>query len=90
MSIGSAKDAHMGRRNHDVQVSPKGGGRTGYTVKQDGHVLSQHNKQGTAIDAGKQEAKRDGVDLTIRGRDGRIRSKDSYGNDPLPPRDTEH
>lgn len=80
----------MGRRNHDVQVSPKGSGRSGYTVKQDGQVLSQHNKQSTAIDAGKREAKKDAVDLTIRGRDGRIRSKDSYGNDPNPPRDTEH
>lgn len=80
----------MARRNQNVQVSPKGGGRSGYTVKQDGHVLSNHNKQGTAIDAGKREAKKDGVDLTVRRPDGRIRSKDSYGRDPLPPRDTEH
>jgi len=80
----------MSRRNHDVQVSPKGSGRTGYTVKQDGQVLSQHNKQSTAIDAGKREAKKDGVDLTVRRPNGQIRSKDSYGRDPLPPRDTEH
>ena len=46
----------MGRRNHDVIVGPKGGGRSGYTVKQDGRVISQHNKQSTAIDAGKHEA----------------------------------
>jgi hypothetical protein len=80
----------MGRRNHDVQVSPKGGGRTGYTVKQDGRLLSNHNTQRTAIDAGRREARKDGVDLTVRGENGRIRSKDSYGCDPLPPRDTEH
>ncbi len=80
----------MARRNHDVQVSPKGGGRTGYTVKQDGRLLSNHNVQRTAITAGKREAQKDGVDLTVRGRDGRIRSKDSYGRDPLPPRDREH
>jgi hypothetical protein len=80
----------MGRRNHDVIVGPKGGGRTGYTVKQDGRLISEHNKQSTAIEAGKREAKKDHVDLTVRGQDGRIRSKDSYGRDPLPPRDTEH
>lgn len=29
-------------------------------------------------------------ELIIQGRDGKIRSKDSFGNDPFPPRDTEH
>lgn len=29
-------------------------------------------------------------ELITQGRDGRIRSKDSFGNDPCPPRDTEH
>ena len=29
-------------------------------------------------------------EVIIQGRDGKIRSKDSYGNDPCPPRDTEH
>ena len=27
-------------------------------------------------------------EVVIHGRDGRIRDKDSYGNDPCPPRDT--
>ena len=29
-------------------------------------------------------------EVIVQRPDGRIRSKDSYGNDPLPPRDTEH
>ncbi len=29
-------------------------------------------------------------EVIIQRPDGRIRSKDSYGNDPCPPRDTEH
>lgn len=29
-------------------------------------------------------------ELITQGRNGKIRSKDSYGNDPYPPRDTEH
>lgn len=80
----------MARRNHDVQVSPKGDGRKGWKVTQDHRVISEHNKQSTAIHSGRREAIRDRVDLTVRGRDGQIRSKDSYGNDPNPPRDTEH
>ena len=36
--------------------------------------------------------KQGGGELTIKGRDGRIRSKDTInpGNDPNPPRDKEH
>ncbi|WP_025728456.1 DUF2188 domain-containing protein [Atopobacter phocae] len=30
------------------------------------------------------------AELVTHGRNGRIRSKDSYGNDPCPPRDKEH
>lgn len=29
-------------------------------------------------------------EVIIQGRNGQIRSKDSYGNDPCPPHDTEH
>lgn len=29
-------------------------------------------------------------EVIIQGLNGRIRSKDSYGNDPIPPRDKEH
>jgi hypothetical protein len=76
-------------KRHDVHVSRvPGGGR--WKVSQHGQVLSTHNKQGNAITSGRSEAKHDKVDLVVHGRDGRIRSKDSYGNDPLPPRDREH
>ena len=37
----------------------------------------------------RRQAKRRRVDLVIHGRNGRIRSKDSYGNES-PVRDTEH
>lgn len=29
-------------------------------------------------------------ELIVQGQNGQIRSKDSFGNDPCPPRDTEH
>jgi hypothetical protein len=41
--------------------------------------------QKAAIDAGRTIARRHGAELLIHGRDGRIREKHSYGNDPHPP-----
>ena len=76
----------MARRSN-VHVS-KDEGR--WKVTQRGSKLSSHKKQTNAIQAGRREARRDAVDLVIHGRDGRIRSKDSYGRDPFPPRDREH
>jgi len=35
-------------------------------------------------------AKENQSDVVIHGRDGKIRDRDSYGNDPFPPRDTKH
>ena len=35
-------------------------------------------------------AKNQKSEVIVQGKDGKIRSKDSYGNDPCPPRDTEH
>lgn len=77
-------------KKHDVHVSPAGGNRTGWKVTQNSQVQSNHRTQQAAIEAGRREAKRDGVDLVTRNRQGVIRSKDSYGPDPNPPRDREH
>ena len=76
-------------KKHDVHVSRVVGGNR-WKVSQDSQIISTHNKQGSAIAVGKSEAIRDRVDLVVHGRDGKIRSKDSFGNDPLPPRDREH
>lgn len=76
-------------KTHDVHVS-RVPGSTRWKVSQGGSVLSTHNTQGNAIDRAKAEARQDRTDLVVHGRDGRIRSKDSYGSDPNPPRDTEH
>lgn len=52
-------------------------------------ALSRHRTQRTAIVRGMRAAKRRRVDLVIHSRDGRFRSKDSYGNETSR-RDTEH
>ena len=76
-------------KKQDVHVS-RNPGKTTWKVTQGGEKLSTHHTQQAAIDSGRREAKRDQTDLVTHGRDGKIRSKDSYGNDPLPPRDTEN
>lgn len=42
--------------------------------------------QAEAIAAAKQTAKREKVEHLIHGRDGAIRDRNSYGNDPHPPK----
>lgn len=46
--------------------------------------------QKDAIDYAKDIAKNQKSELIIQGKDNLIRSKDSYGNDPCPPKDKEH
>ena len=43
-----------------------------------------------AINHGKQIAKNQKSELIVQTRTGRIYSKDSYGEDPCPPKDKEH
>lgn len=65
---------------------------SGWAVKREGQnrPLSQHRTQNNADKAGRPIARRDQVELVTHGRDGRIRDKDSFGNDPNPPKDTRH
>ncbi|MER9312949.1 DUF2188 domain-containing protein [Mesorhizobium australicum] len=52
-----------------------------------------HDTQKDAIQSAKEKITNQGVgELTVKGRDGKIRSKDSVGggNDPNPPKDKEH
>ena len=51
---------------------------------------SRHDTQSEAIDAARDIAKNNRSEVVIHGRDGKIRDKDSYGNDPHPPKDRKH
>jgi len=54
---------------------------------------SLHSTQGDVVSTAKQQlTKSGGGELTVKGLDGKIRSKDTIapGSDPFPPRDTEH
>jgi Uncharacterized protein conserved in bacteria (DUF2188) len=60
-----------------------------WDARKSSRVLSTSRTQANAINKGKARAVRDRVDLVVHGRDGKIRSKDSYGNES-PRRDTEY
>ncbi len=69
------------KRDQDVHVVPvPAEGLWKVTFK--GTVASMPNQK-TAIVVGRQKAKDNSCDLVIHGRDGKIRRKDSYGNDPI-------
>jgi uncharacterized protein DUF2188 len=74
-------------RTHDLHVipDPKTGG---WKVIRAGRRVGGSSCQSCAEALGRRLARRNKVDLVTHRRDGRIRSKDSYGNEG-PARDTE-
>ena len=67
-----------------IHVVPREGG---WAVRREHaeHASSHHHNQAEAIQAGKKLAQAGRSELVIHGRDGKIREKNSYGNDPFPP-----
>jgi hypothetical protein len=76
----------MAKKN--LTVGPSG--HKTWNVDRGGKTISTHRTQKTAVERAVPIAKRDKTDLIIKGRDGKIRSKDSYGQDPASIKDTEH
>jgi uncharacterized protein YdaT len=76
----AGKNQHVVQRDGEWAVH--GAGNTRDT--------SHHDTQAEAIAAAREIARNQRSEVITHGRDGRIRSKDSYGNDPNPPRDREH
>ncbi len=72
----------MAKNQHVVPHNGK------WAVKGDGNRRATRvtSTQQEALKAARDIARRQGVDVVIHGRDGRIRD-DTYGNDPFPPRD---
>jgi phage anti-repressor protein len=76
----------MGKNQHVVPVD----GEWGVRGEGNGRLTSLHNTQEDAIDTAREIAINQRSEVVIHRRDGRIRDKDSYGNDPFPPRDRKH
>jgi uncharacterized protein YdaT len=64
----------------------------GWAVRREGgeRVSSTHDTQADAISQARDQAMRERGEVFVHGRDGKIRDRDSYGNDPCPPKDTKH
>lgn len=69
---------HVTKKNGEWRVIGEGNSR----------ATKKFATQKEAIDYGRKVATNQQAELVIHGVNGRIRDKDSYGNDPIPPRDT--
>lgn len=76
----------MGR---NVHVVPQG---DRWVVREEGREapLSMHRTQRDAVGAAEPIARWNRSDVVIHRPDGTIRDRDSYGSDPIPPRDKKH
>ena len=72
----------MGKNQH-VMPHPNG-----WQVKGAGNqrATAVKSTQREAIDAARKIAQHQKSELIVHGRDGQIRQKDSFGNDPFPPK----
>ena len=71
-------------------VSPRGNGKWAVHGEGNSRDTAVYGTQREAIERARQIAISKGGEVIVQRPDGRIRSKDSYGNDPCPPRDREH
>ena len=76
----------MSKNQH---VVPRGG-NWAVRAARSSRITSEHRTQNAAINAAVKIAKHQESEVVIHRPDGRIRDKDSYGNDPCPPRDRKH
>ena len=71
-------------------VSPRINGKWGVHGEGNSRDTNVFDTQAEAIARAREIAINQHSEVIVQGRNGRIRSKDSYGNDPCPPRDREH
>lgn len=76
----------MGKNQHIVKRED------GWAVLGEGNSrdTSVHQTQGQAIGVGREIARNQKSELVIHDQQGKIRDKDSFGNDPCPPKDRRH
>lgn len=72
----------MGKNQHVVPHAD------GWAVRGAGNerATSVHSTQEAARDAARQTAIRQGSEMFVHGRDGKIRERNTYGRDPFPPK----
>ena len=62
--------------------------KNGWAVRGEGNerLTSIHDTQADAIGRARDIARNNQSEILIHGRNGQIRDRDSYGNDPFPPK----
>lgn len=77
----------MGKNQH-VTKHPSGGWQVKGAGNEKATKVTPTQKQ--AIDEAVKIAKHQQSEVVIHGTNGKIRDKDSYGNDPVPPKDNKN
>ena len=72
----------MGSSNKDIHVQPTGEGDWAVRRRGQDRAVARASTQAEAIERGRQTARKDRTELSVHGRDGQVRAKWSYGNDP--------
>lgn len=69
-----------------MHITPHPGG--GWQGKKGGADRASFlaDTQAEAYEKGREQSMREGLELCLHGKDGQIREKNSYGNDPYPPK----
>ncbi len=85
MGVILGKEAREAMSKRGQHVVPEAGG---WSVKKAGasKATSRHATQTEAIEAATRIARVQQTELYVHGRDGRIRERNSYGRDPVPPK----
>ena len=73
----------MRRKEVHTVPNPKG---SGWANEVNGQITSEQRKQSNAIEEGRKQAIERETEHVIHNRHGQIREKNSYGNDPYPPK----
>jgi hypothetical protein len=72
----------MQRGKPEIVVEPRADGRWARQKNGTSRAASLHDTQAAAEQAARAQAKREHTELVVKGRDGRIQRRDSFGNDP--------
>jgi hypothetical protein len=82
----------MAKSNHKPAIRVNQHPDGGWQTKKEGteRASGKFETKKDAVVAAVQQAKREGTEVIVQGKDGKIQSKDSYGKDPNPPKDKEH
>jgi len=74
----------------NIHVTHRQDSRWAVVGEGDDRASGLYDTQAEAIERGRELARNNQAELVIHDRDNKIRDKDSYGHDPIPPKDDKH